>query len=91
MSTLADVIDVTLITASVSNLFVGWKVSDEETLSDHRQIEFYLCSGAAATSTLYRNLRKVDWSKFTQVLSEAMKVSPDQSLSVDNAVNDLQR
>ena len=37
-----EVIGVTLFTTSVSNLSVGWKVRDEETLSDHRQIEFDL-------------------------------------------------
>lgn len=54
-----EVLDITLVTQSFANRVKNWRVSDEETLSDHKEINFSVeCDVIPAT--LFRNPRNTD-------------------------------
>ncbi|XP_023024598.1 uncharacterized protein [Leptinotarsa decemlineata] len=60
----SEVIDVTIGTTFVSNYVRKWNVSDEESCSDHRHINFEI--GGIQTSILtYQNPRKTNWGAYT--------------------------
>lgn len=44
----------------------GWELSEEETLSDHREINFWVRLGSATEPT-YRNPRATKWDKFCEL------------------------
>ncbi|XP_074042675.1 uncharacterized protein [Leptinotarsa decemlineata] len=59
----SEVIDVTIGTTFVSNYIRKWNVSDEESCSDHRHINFEI--GRIQTSILtYQNPRKTNWEAY---------------------------
>ena len=63
----SEVIDITLATAGIDHAMQGWKVSNQETFSDHKRIEFSL-TGEASEPAIYRNVRKTDWTLFNYKL-----------------------
>lgn len=73
-----EVLDLTLLTEG--SLKVNkWRVSDEETLSDHRRILFEL-NIAADTPTPFRNPRKTDWDLFQKVIEKELKNLPVEDI-----------
>ncbi|XP_036327418.1 uncharacterized protein LOC118740028 [Rhagoletis pomonella] len=73
-----EVLDLALLTEG--SLKVNkWRVSDEETLSDHRRILFEL-NIAADTPTPFRNPRKTDWDLFQKVIGKELKKLPVEDI-----------
>lgn len=62
-----SVIDVTVASPQVARMVEDWKVSPEETMSDHKYIEFRLAQDAIKAPK-YRNPKATDWAKFREVL-----------------------
>lgn len=58
-----EVLDLTLCSPFISPRVRKWQVSDEESLSDHRQIEFEYDAGEIITVS-YRNPRKTNWELY---------------------------
>lgn len=55
------VLDIALCSSSFSGNIANWKVSDEKSLSDHRQIIFGLAAGDILKET-FRDPRKTNWN-----------------------------
>lgn len=88
-----EVLDVTLTTQQFSDRIKNWMVSNEETLSDHREINFQI-SCVKQPETLYRNPRNTDWSTFVKVLQSRLRFTKHLSTiesteDIDNAVCSL--
>lgn len=66
-----EVLDITLVTQDLSNRINNWHVSCEDTLSDHREINFSL-SCEVTTGELFRNPRNTDWSIFAKILKSKL-------------------
>lgn len=58
-----EVIDITLSTTYISNQVSNWHVSDEESCSDHRHINFTV-GGITPIERTYRNPRRTDWEAY---------------------------
>lgn len=54
-----EVLDVTFATQSITNRVESWHVSKEETLSDHREINFFI-EHERNPDVLFRNPRKTN-------------------------------
>lgn len=81
-----EVLDVTLITQKFADRIKDWRVSLEETLSDHREINFSVeCD--IDTLKLFRNPRNTDWSIFSKVLS--LKTCNSNKFKNINTINRL--
>lgn len=63
----AEVLDITLASREITNRVKIWHVSDEETLSDHKEINFSVTCDAKQ-SNLFRNPRNTDWLMFNKTL-----------------------
>lgn len=87
-----EVLDITLATQSISNRINNWHVSSQETLSDHREINFTI-NCELKTGKLYRNPRNIDWSIFNRMLmSKTNKLSvaqPKNTNDIDKTVRTL--
>nr|XP_023017424.1 uncharacterized protein LOC111506548 [Leptinotarsa decemlineata] len=60
----SEVIDVTIGTTFASNYVWKWNVSDEESCSDHRHINFEI-GGIQISILTYQNPRKTNWGAYT--------------------------
>lgn len=85
-----EVIDVTLCSPSLRLLVKGWRVSNEESLSDHRYLTFTL-SGHITAKPTFRDCRRTDWGMFSDILthSPAFSDNLDTRESLDIEVNTL--
>ena len=63
MRNVSSIIDVTLVSWTLYRDIRHWKVSDADTMSDHRQIEFSLISDRLAP-TCCRNIKRTDWDTY---------------------------
>lgn len=59
-------IDLTLASSTIASSIADWKVSEEETLSDHREINFWIRLGTT-TEPAYRNPRATKWNTFREL------------------------
>uniref|UniRef100_UPI002FDBA1BE hypothetical protein n=1 Tax=Streptomyces sp. IBSBF 2390 TaxID=2903533 RepID=UPI002FDBA1BE len=66
------VLDVTLRTSSLEVPILNWRVSDEDSFSDHRYIFFEL-GFFSEEKVPFRNPRNTDWSKFKTIVSKHIK------------------
>ena len=66
-----EVIDVTLCTELFSTKIVNWHVSDEPSLSDHKQIRFEVLTHALIVQK-YRNPKSTDWTLYHSCLSQKL-------------------
>lgn len=67
-----EVLDVTLSTEFISEKIVDWRVSDEPSLSDHKQIRFKIITHRKITET-YRNPRNTNWEHYSMNLEINLK------------------
>lgn len=65
-------LDVTLATCNISEQIHSWRVTDEETNSDHKLIKFNL-RGYFPTMKPFRNPRKTNWEMYRSLLEEKLK------------------
>jgi len=62
-----EVIDITCSTVSMQQYIQNWRVSDEDSMSDHRHIRFEILSQKIERK-LYRNPKKTNWTVFNDRL-----------------------
>jgi ribonuclease HI len=76
-----EVIDVTLCNNSNVDRIENWRVSDDVTHSDHNRIEFdFLLNQGDSSNETYRNVKRTDWIKYSEELSNNIKVGNSESL-----------
>jgi len=66
-----QVIDISLASNDFTKQIINWKVTDEESLSDHRHIHFSLQSDCPQIPA-WRNPRKTRWDSFKEDLRSRM-------------------
>ena len=66
-----EVIDLTLTNRSVGNQINRWRVLEEDSLSDHRLIEFRLGIDTISIPS-GRNPRNVDWDRYGELVTERL-------------------
>lgn len=67
----SECIDITLASCKLVDRIHSWRVTDEETFSDHKLIKFCL-RGSFPAREPYRNPRKTDWDRYRRILSEKL-------------------
>lgn len=86
-----EVIDITLCSRGMVSEISGWKVAEEDTLSDHKYIEF--CIGADRTpAPMFRNPKRANWHEYREGLRRKLRASPCKLRSpaaIDAAVHGL--
>lgn len=60
-------LDITLTSCSLSDLVHSWRVTDEETFSDHKLIKFCL-RGQFPQREPFRNPKKTNWDQYREIL-----------------------
>lgn len=90
-----EVLDVTFTTQCFMDRVKGWHVSNEETLSDHREINFYI-EHCAKQATLFRNPRNINWETFNDTLKRNLSKmnifdNIDTPYKLETAVEQLNR
>lgn len=69
-----EVLDITLASRNIANMVKEWHVSPEETLSDHREIAFYLDCEIPPTPN-FRNPRNTNWEVFRNSLESNLQIN----------------
>ncbi|XP_036150736.1 uncharacterized protein LOC118648520 [Monomorium pharaonis] len=70
-----EVLDLTICSRQIAREVTGWRVSDEPSLSDHRQITFRLAQVQTKVRTV-RDPRKTDWDSFREDLAVGLREFP---------------
>ena len=70
-----SIIDVTFVTTPMADRILNWMVHDEDYLSDHKLITYYLTFETPQT-VLFRNLKKANWALFKHLLSQKTWENP---------------
>lgn len=87
-----EVLDVTFANESGDLKVDNWRVSSENSFSDHRWILFDVGASTNAPEP-FRNPKKTDWDKFCRIVFDKLAEPPEDLLpnaaSIDNAVNKL--
>jgi hypothetical protein len=89
-----EVLDLTLASPFISNFVSGWHVSEEPSLSDHRQIRFDLDTGCLWSET-YRIPKLTNWELFfdrvgTKIESLNVSMSSPKDLEIaSNSLNEI--
>jgi hypothetical protein len=73
-----EVIDITLGYLRLLDSFIGWAVSSEPSLSDHRHILFTLQGSIPVR--LIRNPRGTNWGSFKKVLRDRLERGPGMDM-----------
>ena len=68
-----EIIDVTLANTRSLDLISSWKVSEKETFSDHRRIEFTFGATLVEDNSKYRNIRKTMWLGYKETLASKVE------------------
>ena len=76
-----SIIDLTITNNSGSKLIKNWKISGEESNSDHRHLQFNIKTDQTTTIEASRNVKNTDWDRFTESLAscqtlENLKTAP---------------
>jgi hypothetical protein len=74
----SEVIDITLGSLRLLECIIGWEVSSEPSLSDHRHILFTLRGSVLAR--LIRNPRGTNWSSFKEDLRDRLERGPEMDM-----------
>ncbi|XP_036146976.1 uncharacterized protein LOC118647010 [Monomorium pharaonis] len=88
-----EVLDLTICSRQVVQEVTGWRVSDEPSLSDHRQITFRLAKVQAKVRTV-RDPRRTDWDSFREDLAVGLREFPKRHgipQEIELCVEHLQR
>lgn len=88
-----EVLDLTLCSAAFADKISNWHVSEEASLSDHRQIVFDVAAGHLKRET-YRDPKDTDWNAFQGHLTRSKPEAPSRLRTpedLDTAANTLQR
>ena len=87
-----EVLDITLFSHTLCTLIRNWKVSNEETFSDHKYLQFEL-DMEKTQKWEYRNPRRTDWKKYNETLTKEftqikMKIE-ETTLSIEGNINKI--
>ena len=74
----SEVIDITQGSLGLLESIIGWKVSSESSLSDHRHILFILRGSALVR--LIRNHRGTNWGSFKEDLRDRLERGPEMDI-----------
>ncbi|XP_055855996.1 uncharacterized protein LOC129919170 [Episyrphus balteatus] len=87
-----EVLDITLVSDSIHQRILNWKVSEEHSFPDQRYIQFSL-NDVTTKQLAFRNYRKTNWKKYRETLKSLLKPEflsyPSNTIDLDNKVNDL--
>ena len=83
-----EVIDITVGSADMVRSIMDWRVSQVESMSDHRQIHFRYNLGCIKPVT-YRNPRKTDWDLYCSILSASIGTRLARIQSVNEIESEL--
>lgn len=90
-----EVIDITLASTNIQDLVGDWRVSNRETLSDHREICFNLKMGVG-NKKIFRNPRNTNWPAYGQHIRDSIQsldtnppLEPISRRGVNNLVDEL--
>lgn len=86
-----EVLDLTLCSSILSDIVVNWHVSDEISLSDHRQILFEISANGIIKET-YRDFRKTNWDLYISNMKsqcEPISENIDTIPKLENGANYL--
>lgn len=81
-----EVLDLTICSDLLSEKIVNWHVSDEESLSDHKQIRFDFKAGSEITES-YRNPKKTNWDLYRFHLTNKNSYNGEQFTTVSQLEN----
>ncbi|XP_012538026.1 uncharacterized protein LOC105837636 [Monomorium pharaonis] len=70
-----EILDLTVCSRQLVQEVTGWRVSEEPSLSDHRQITFRLAKAQTKVMTV-RNPRKTNWDSFREDLAVGLREFP---------------
>ncbi|XP_029171938.1 uncharacterized protein LOC114941203 [Nylanderia fulva] len=70
-----EVIDITIRSGGILDLLRGWRVSDEPSESDHRQVRFTM-EQVQSQGLWMRNPRKTNWRGYEEDLKSRLKEAP---------------
>jgi ribonuclease HI len=86
----AEVIDISLSSASIWQEIVDWRVSTEVSLSDHRIIRFRLLADPRVPKE-YRNPLSTDWAHYKRVLVSRLDGGECDILTTDDIEDNVKR
>ncbi|XP_029169805.1 uncharacterized protein LOC114939608 [Nylanderia fulva] len=78
-----EVIDITICSGGILDLLRGWRVSDEPSGSDHRQIRFTM-EQVQSQGLWKRNPRKTNWRGYEEDLRSRLKEAPTRFHTKEN-------
>ena len=84
-----EVLDITLASTRLLDKIVNWKVSDADTVSDHKRLEFNIRLTHDNLNTNFRNVRKTNWDLYRTKLERKTNSRTEQE-DLDTLVNELE-
>ncbi|KMQ87436.1 reverse transcriptase [Lasius niger] len=81
-----EVLDITLRSGNCGRVVKEWRVSDENSFSDHKYILFET-SFEQGPKITFRNPRNTDWVKFERISTGKLRKIPEEVVDVDASVN----
>ena len=63
-----EVLDITITTPEIANKIIGWHVSEYDSHSDHKFIDFMIDSQPNINHSIFRNVKKTNWLNYKQAL-----------------------
>ncbi|XP_029175237.1 uncharacterized protein LOC114943717 [Nylanderia fulva] len=78
-----EVIDITIRSGGILDLLRGWRVSDEPSESDHRQVRFTM-EQVQSQGLWMRNPRKTNWRGYEEDLKSRLKEAPTRFYTKEN-------
>ena len=86
-----EILDLTIISSDLINKITDWKVSNIESFSDHKYLDFTLNLQSIKNEISFRNVRKTDWDLYREKLAENRKNTGNLSnYDIDTAAEKLQ-
>ena len=91
-----SIIDVTIVNDRARNRTHGWNLDTQDSMSDHKYIEFTL-DGLETTARTFRNIRKADWATFRTFINARFEsgepwldpISADEADNLGKRITDL--
>ncbi len=81
-----EVLDITLVSSSFASMIKNWFVSEDDSLSDHRQIHFEIVASKIPRRWV-RNPRRTNWEVYANRLQWFLPRLPKDQLSCDGLDN----
>ena len=69
----SSIIDITITNSLANSMISNWHVDTNDSLSDHRYIEYNLNFAFNPSNSTHRNWKKADWSTFTKLMQSSSK------------------